>query len=273
MRNGKTRPEYSIIKVRVLILIYSLLCILTILFSRNFFIDVLQNGEVPGRLNLIVFFTIPAVLMIVLGISVFSLVTDFITRRPGSKFNARLLAYFTIIVVFSATPATLMTGTALNEIIRFWQSIDAVSTIKAANSFVADNYSMHIERFENILKQNDFSRVYTKLPNDIKAMQTVIDGIDVIYPYSGLYHLDEAIERYRELPAHTVTEVEFLRSAGEFSAGKIFEIVKRNNDDYYNNYNKLHKYNLLEPENQEKLLDLILDKIASDFSVTRRDVV
>jgi nitrogen fixation/metabolism regulation signal transduction histidine kinase len=166
LKNGKTHPEHSIIRVRVLILIYSLLCVLTVLFSKNFFKDVLQEGEIPGRLNLIVFFTIPVVLIIVLGISVFSLINDFITKRPGSKFNARLLAYFTIIVIFSAAPATLMTGTALNEIIRFWQSIDAASTIKAANGLVADYYSLHLERFENIIKQNDFSRIERYMQNN-----------------------------------------------------------------------------------------------------------
>lgn len=177
MKNVKTRPEYTIIKVRVLILIYALLCILTVLFSRYFFIETLQKGEVPGHLNLIVFFTIPAVLMIFLGISLFSIFMDFISRRPGSKFNARLLVYFTVIVVFSTTPTILITGTALNEMIRFWHSVDSESTAKAANSFVADNYSLHMERFESILKQNDFSsysvyRFAARLPKKINSVQT-----------------------------------------------------------------------------------------------------
>jgi nitrogen fixation/metabolism regulation signal transduction histidine kinase len=171
LKSVKTRPEYSIIKVRVLILIYSLLCILTVLFSRNFFIDTLQNGVVPDQLNLIVFFTIPAVLLIVLGISVFTLFTDFIARRPGSKFNARLLAYFTVIVVFSITPITLITGTALNQVIHFWNSVDSDSSTRAANSFVAENYSMHMENFENILRQNDFSRTGSRLPHKIVSVQ------------------------------------------------------------------------------------------------------
>jgi nitrogen fixation/metabolism regulation signal transduction histidine kinase len=153
-----------------LILIYSLLCILTVLFARNFFIDTLHDGKVPGRLNLIVFFTIPAVLSIILGISIYSLFADIISRRPGSKFKARLLAYFIIIVVFTSTPITLMTSTALNEIVRFWNSIDTTSAANAANSFIADNYSLHLERFENILRQNDFSRI-TRLPQNIAAVQ------------------------------------------------------------------------------------------------------
>ena len=149
--------NYSIFKVRILILSYFLLCIMTFLFSRIFFINTLQNGEVPDRLTLIVFFTIPVVLMIVLGISVLHLLIDILQRRPGSKFNVKLLGYFVIIVVFSIMPITLMASTALNETVRFWHSIDTATATRAANSFIADNYSLHMERFENILRQNDLS--------------------------------------------------------------------------------------------------------------------
>jgi len=153
----KIRPEYSIFNVRILILIYSLLCVLTFLFARSFFADTLQDGEIPDRLNLIVFFTIPVVLMIVLGFSFYRLLMDFLFNRPGSKFNVRLLGYFAVIVFFSVLPITLMTSAALNEIVRFWHSIDAPTAARHGNSFVADNYSLHLERFENIIKQNDFS--------------------------------------------------------------------------------------------------------------------
>ncbi|MCL2720608.1 MAG: ATP-binding protein [Treponema sp.] len=165
MKKIKARHEHSIFRVRILILIYSLLCILTVLFSRNFFRETFNNGNIPDRLNLIVFFTIPVMLMIVLGISVFHLLIDFISRRPGSKFNVRLLVYFSVIVIFSLMPITLMTSTALNEAIRFWHSIDAPAAGTAANSFIADNYSLHMERFENIIRQNDLNN------KDITAIQ------------------------------------------------------------------------------------------------------
>ncbi|MDR3021014.1 MAG: sensor histidine kinase, partial [Treponema sp.] len=170
MKKIKIRPEYSIINIPVLMLIYTLLCVLTVLFSRNFFINTLQDGKVPDQLNLIVFFTIPIVLMIVLGISGFNLLSDIVSRRSGSRFNARLLAYFAIIVIFSVTPLTVMTSTALNEVVRFWQSIDSNSATRAANSLAADNYSLHMERFENIIRQTDFSRI-TRLPSGISSVQ------------------------------------------------------------------------------------------------------
>ena len=171
LKTIKTRPEYSIINVRVLMIIYALLCVLTVLFSRNFFIETLHDGKVPGRLNLIVFFTIPAVLTIVLGISFFSLLTDIISSRPGSKFQVRLLAYFTVIVICATTPITVMTSSALNEIVRFWHTIDSSSASRAANSFVAENYLLHMEKFENIIKNSDFSSSNARLPKEIAAVQ------------------------------------------------------------------------------------------------------
>ena len=174
MPNIKSRPVYSILSVRILILIYSLLCVLTFLFSQKFFINTLQNGEMPDRINLFVFFTIPIVLILILGFTVFNLIMDFIYKRPGSRFNARLLVYFAVIVVFSIAPTTLMTSAALNEIVRFWNSIDSDASTKAANSFIADSYSMHFERFEKALKQNYFSFGNTppeKLPQEISSVQ------------------------------------------------------------------------------------------------------
>ena len=171
MKNNKTRPDYSIVSIRILILIYTILSVLTILFSHNFFIDTLHNGKVPDKLNLIVFLIIPAVLLIILGISGVSLFSDIISRRSGSKFKARLLAYFIITVVFTAIPIIIITIGASTEIVRFWHSIDTASATTAANNLVANNYLLHTERFENILKQNDFSRLNTRLPKDIAAVQ------------------------------------------------------------------------------------------------------
>jgi nitrogen fixation/metabolism regulation signal transduction histidine kinase len=173
----KIRPEYAVIRVRFLILIYSLLCILTVFFSRNFFIEALREGKMPDRLNVIVLFTIPAVLTFILGISAYGLFKDIISRRPGSKFKARLMVYFTVIVVFTTVPITLLTNTAFNEILRFWQDIDTDAASMAANSFIAENYALNLERFENILRRNDFART-SELPQDIAAVQTfrLVDG-------------------------------------------------------------------------------------------------
>jgi nitrogen fixation/metabolism regulation signal transduction histidine kinase len=156
MKTVHTRPKYSVINTRGLILIYLLLCILTILFSRTFFTGTLEEGRLPGLLNLVVFFTIPTVLLIFLGASIFGLFRDMIARRTGSKFKARLLAYFIIIVVFAATPVTIITTISISELVRFWRSIDTKAAIDASQGFALDSYAVHLDRFAALIRETDF---------------------------------------------------------------------------------------------------------------------
>jgi nitrogen fixation/metabolism regulation signal transduction histidine kinase len=178
MKTVRTRPHYSILNVRSLIFVYALLCVLTVLFSRSFFSEALYEGKIPGRLNLVVFFTIPAVLLVFLGIAAAGLMGDIIARRPGTKFKARLLGYFIVIVVFSAAPMAIVTGISLSEAIRFWHSIEADAAKAAAHSFAVDNFSFHLDHFEAILKKTNWNTVMSSqtvlpaaLPADIASVQ------------------------------------------------------------------------------------------------------
>ena len=177
MKTVRTRPQHSILDVRGLIFIYVLLCILTVLFSRFFFSETLYEGKVPGRLNLVVFFTIPAVLLFFLGVAAAGLLGDVIARRPGIKFKTRLLAYFIITVVFASAPLFIVTGISINEIIRFWRSIEADAAKTAARAFAVDNYRLHVEHFDSILKTTNWnavmspSRTAAALPADIASVQ------------------------------------------------------------------------------------------------------
>jgi nitrogen fixation/metabolism regulation signal transduction histidine kinase len=156
MKTVRIHPKYSTISVRGLVLIYLLLCVLTILLSRTFFSETLRDGQIPGVLSLVVFFTIPAVLLVFLGVSVVGLFRDIIARRTGSKFKARLLAYFIIIVAFAAMPVTIITGLSVSEIMRFWQGIDTGAALAASQDFALDSYSGHVERFSALIGETDF---------------------------------------------------------------------------------------------------------------------
>ena len=159
MKTVRTRPQRSILNVRGLILIYVLLCIFTVLFSRSFFTETLYEGKVPDRLNLVVFFTIPAVLLIFLGIVMAGLLGDIIARRPGVKFKTRLLGYFIVTVIFAAAPMTIVTGISINEIILFWRSVDTDAAKAASHSFAVDNFYFHLEHFQDILKKSNWNTI------------------------------------------------------------------------------------------------------------------
>jgi nitrogen fixation/metabolism regulation signal transduction histidine kinase len=183
MKTFRTQPRSSIINVRGLVLIYLLLCVLTILFSQTFFAGILRDGKVPGMLNIVIFFTIPTVLLVFLTISILGLIRDLVARRTGSKFQARLLAYFTVIVFFAAAPATVITIQATLELLRFWKTIDVGAALTAAQSFALDNYSLHTEKLEALIRDYtpDLSRDDSgeeALPADIIAIQDFIPGED-----------------------------------------------------------------------------------------------
>jgi nitrogen fixation/metabolism regulation signal transduction histidine kinase len=164
-----------------LILIYFLLCILTVLFCRTFFTGILREGRIPDTLNLIVFFTIPAVLLVFLVISVLSLIRDLVTRRMGSKFKARLLAYFITTVVFAAVPVTILMRLSIQELVSFWQAIDTGAAMAAAESFAVENYSNRVAKLETLIRETRFGpslipdgpagQTRTPLPEDIAAVQ------------------------------------------------------------------------------------------------------
>jgi nitrogen fixation/metabolism regulation signal transduction histidine kinase len=146
-----------VINVRGLVLIYALLCLLTVVFSQTFFSATLQDGQIPGALNRIVFFTIPAVLLVFLAISVVNLLRDVAARRIGSKFKIRLLAYFIVVTAFAAAPSAVVTILAVKELTDFWRSIDAVPAAAAAHDFAMDAFSLRMEKLEKLAQETDFS--------------------------------------------------------------------------------------------------------------------
>ncbi|MDR0312197.1 MAG: HAMP domain-containing protein [Treponema sp.] len=172
MKNLKTRPKFALINVRLLILIYLLLTLLTILFSRIFIFDLLENGEVPEPLSLALFFIIPAALLILLIYSGMDIVRNYLTHASGSHFQIRLLAYFFVVVILAATPVTLITSLTVSELLRFWRTIDVDTAMSEAQRFAMDSYSQKLEKFEIIVETGSVSPSNASdLPQEIKGVQ------------------------------------------------------------------------------------------------------
>jgi nitrogen fixation/metabolism regulation signal transduction histidine kinase len=177
LKKVRTQPKYAIINVRGLILLYILLCVLTVLFSHSFFTDTLADGSLPGLLNVVVFFTVPGVLLVFMGFSLARLLRDMILRRTGSKFQGRLMAYFIITVALAAAPVTVITIQSVYELVRFWRSVTLNDTLQYAQNLAMENYALNLERFEKIALGTDFSALMARtdgespLPQGLVAIQ------------------------------------------------------------------------------------------------------
>jgi nitrogen fixation/metabolism regulation signal transduction histidine kinase len=137
-------------------LIYLLLCILSILFSRSFLYDLLRDGSSPGPLSVIVLFTIPLALLIFLAASVVNLIRDYAARRAGSKFQTRLFAYFIATVIFASVPVTVITTQSLYELLQFWHTLRVEQALTDAQRFAMDAYSLRLEQFERRIGTMNF---------------------------------------------------------------------------------------------------------------------
>jgi nitrogen fixation/metabolism regulation signal transduction histidine kinase len=155
MKTVRIHPKYALIDIKGLILIYLLLSIVTILFWRTVFPEILQGGTMPDIMDLSVFFIIPAVLVVFLGASLLSLFRELITRQLGSRFHIRLLAYFILIVIFASLPAVIISSQTALELARFWKTIDVDAALKAAQEFALETYALQVQNLENLLKDQD----------------------------------------------------------------------------------------------------------------------
>ncbi|MDR0708530.1 MAG: HAMP domain-containing protein [Spirochaetaceae bacterium] len=157
MKTVRIHQKNFFINVRGLIIIYLLLCILTILFSRVYFVETLEGDGVPGVLPwgilpVIIFLTIPLALFVFFAVSVGSLVRDLATGRAGSRFQIRLLAYFVVAVVLAAAPVTMITAQASYEVVRFWRTVDPEEALDDAQRLALDNYRLHADRCEALIR-------------------------------------------------------------------------------------------------------------------------
>jgi nitrogen fixation/metabolism regulation signal transduction histidine kinase len=156
MKIVRTRSKQPLINIRGLVLIYLLLCILSVIFARTAVSGILTDGKLPEGMGFVLFLIIPAVLLIFLTFSVQSLVRDALARRDGSRFQARLLGYFALTMLFAAVPTTVITIQSVYELVRFGQSIRVTEALQEAQKLGMDNYSFKLEKLEVLIQEKDF---------------------------------------------------------------------------------------------------------------------
>jgi nitrogen fixation/metabolism regulation signal transduction histidine kinase len=104
---------------------------------------------------MVVFFTIPSVLLVFLTLSLLSFLRDIIVRREGSRFQIRLIGYFFITVVFAAVPVTVITIQSLYEVARFWRSTDLDGILDNTHAMALENYALNLGELERLALETD----------------------------------------------------------------------------------------------------------------------
>jgi nitrogen fixation/metabolism regulation signal transduction histidine kinase len=93
------------------------------------------------------------VLLIFLVFSSLGIARDFLKRRAGSRFQARLMAGVVVIVALTAAPVMVITTLSVNELVRFWKTIDVDKALERAQDFATEAYSLRLEKLEGLIRE------------------------------------------------------------------------------------------------------------------------
>lgn len=187
MKSGGAYSNLRLISVRVLLLVYILICALTVLFSRNFFDDLLVNAKNPPLLQLLVYFTIPVVLLVFLAIYLISMIRDALKQRPGVRLQIRLFANFIIIVALAAAPVLLFTILSVSELARFWPQIKVEAALNEAKNLSVEVFSLQTEKFENYLRQANIDALMESYTAKDFVMQNSVAAVQDFSVSKGAY--------------------------------------------------------------------------------------
>ncbi|GMO49358.1 MAG: ATP-binding protein [Termitinemataceae bacterium] len=152
MRSIKTYTKINMISLRVLLLIYVLICVLTILFSNSFINYLLVDSKSQSLFPILLFFIMPAFLIVFLGVYVFHFLKASAPNRSINKFQSRLILNFIIIVLLSAIPIFVVTIQMIGGVSRFWPQIKIQQSLSYAKDLSVEVFSLKTAVFENFVK-------------------------------------------------------------------------------------------------------------------------
>ena len=157
MKAAPVLSKFPLISIKGLALVYVLLCLLTVLLTRLFLSEILQDGKPPELLSMVIFLTIPAFLLFFLIISCLHILRNLLGRRIGARFQVLLLMYFIILVVLAAAPVTIITAQGAGELAVFWKKIRVVEAMEEAQRFALEAYSLNMEKLNTLIRRTDFN--------------------------------------------------------------------------------------------------------------------
>ncbi len=191
MRTVRTRSGTSLLGLPTLFFIYLLLGILGTLFSSAFFAQALGSEPGAGQFLIVVFISVPLVLLAFLLLSTFRLVRDVAARRPGGKLRARLLMYFVTAAVLSSAPSTIIASRFVSGILESWNSAEIGVALQAARNFALDSYRYRLSVLERSVKSGTIDLAAQLADSgDHEAAMKVLQAEDDAFVAVQSFHLD-----------------------------------------------------------------------------------
>ena len=176
-----------------------LLCTLTTLFFRTFVSEILISETSNRSINILVFSLIPIVLFLFFASAIFDFFKAIVLHREGVTFQTQLIIYFIVTIIFVIIPIIIIITLSIGGLSRFWNAGATTSALDNIHEFVLDVYSLHSERFKQIIYSNDLDNIeIIQIDEYIGAIQDFVrrengDWETLRFAGDGFYRLEKAI--------------------------------------------------------------------------------
>jgi nitrogen fixation/metabolism regulation signal transduction histidine kinase len=171
------------------LLIYILLIILIIYLTGEILLDIPADSDVSNFFIIPIAFILPLALLISVFYNVWKLYADIKNGSPGARFKTHLILYFTLIVLMSSLPQSIVSLKFVNTAIRTWFSPEIGTAINGGLDLALAYYNEKIETLEDFSEGPVFIDMLSDIERSPQRMWTNIHnanpGIDAIQIFNN----------------------------------------------------------------------------------------
>ncbi|MCP4176905.1 MAG: hypothetical protein GY756_03990, partial [bacterium] len=171
-RNLSTKTLYSVI------FLYILLIILFLFFTDQILKDINEIG--PSSIPVIIPLAVlmPVFLLIFIIYYLIKLVKLKRRNYPGVRLKSKLITFFSIIVLFSAIPQTILSFKFINVSTEKWFDDQLGNAINSGVDIALDNYRSYLEDLKDLKNSTEISLIIGKYYKDPDYLWTILKGIN-----------------------------------------------------------------------------------------------
>jgi nitrogen fixation/metabolism regulation signal transduction histidine kinase len=189
------RTASSLATLVSLILLYILLIVLVLVFASQVLGDLSFSRSSAGIALVVLAVVFPLILLAFIGANVLRLIHERTSGRPGSRFKARLLVFFAVVVALASVPQAVLSVNFIRATTDAWFSAETGDAIRGAQEITIAFFRQRQEELTRFLESRYLpgllegvgsqpARVWER----VQGLNPAIDSMQVFDPlYNELF--------------------------------------------------------------------------------------
>lgn len=177
MTNNSGKTTATKTEIVSVVIIYLLIIVLLYFLTGIVLGDQASNSGAPNILLFFAAIILPSTLLVYLIANIIKLRRDTKKEVPGAKYKRHLILFFTLIVLLSSIPQTIVSMRFVNSAIRTWFSPEIGEAINGGLNLSLDYYNDKIESLNTFGESPILNGLLSDIDKSPKRTWTTIKGL------------------------------------------------------------------------------------------------